>query len=523
MRSMTGRDARKKAAFFITSFWVMAAAILFLPSREKYVPTEENVYDISLNGVMVGCTDEPEKMEDLLQEAREDLVKDSEELVLIEAQMGFSGRSMTFGTVDSLRSIRQSMRDVLKDHVIQTLQRAYTVKINEYTVNLRTSQDVLALLEACLKKYNTGGTYTVDLVVDPDRELNVLTSRVFPADERRDPDEVETGAGLERYFENVFSDAGPVMTGSFTELDYGLVELSYADSVEIVEAYLPEDELTDLAEAIEQVTKEQEKEQIYEVQPGDTLSQIALDNGLTVEGLLAINPGLESADSTIRVEDELIITVPEPELSVFHKELVYEEDSYEAPVEYVDMDEWYTTRQEVVQQPSAGYRRAASLKTFRNDEELEEEILMEEIMIEAVPRIVRRGTRVPPTYIRPVSGGRTSSSFGRRSAPTKGASTNHHGWDIAVPVGTAVMASSGGTVTRAGWGSGYGYVVYIQHADGRETRYGHLSKVLVSVGQRVDQGQKIALSGNTGRSTGPHLHFEMRINGVPVNPVSYLN
>ena len=115
------------------------------------------------------------------------------------------------------------------------------------------------------------------------------------------------------------------------------------------------------------------------------------------------------------------------------------------------------------------------------------------------------------------------TGFGGRKAPKKGASTNHKGIDWATPIGTAVMASSGGTVTRAGWGSGYGYVVYIQHADGRETRYGHLSKVLVSVGQKVSQGQKIALSGNTGRSTGPHLHFEIRINGQAVNPLNYLN
>ena len=141
----------------------------------------------------------------------------------------------------------------------------------------------------------------------------------------------------------------------------------------------------------------------------------------------------------------------------------------------------------------------------------------------AVPKIVERGTIVPPTYIKPISGGRLTSGFGRRSAPKKGASTYHKGVDWATPVGTAVVASSSGTVTRAGWGSGYGYCVYIKHADGRETRYGHLSKVLVSTGQKVSQGQKIALSGNTGVSTGPHLHFEILINGSQVNPLNYLN
>ncbi|MBQ2257103.1 MAG: M23 family metallopeptidase, partial [Lachnospiraceae bacterium] len=121
------------------------------------------------------------------------------------------------------------------------------------------------------------------------------------------------------------------------------------------------------------------------------------------------------------------------------------------------------------------------------------------------------------------SGGRLSSGFGARSAPTKGASTNHKGVDWAVPIGTTVVASNAGTVSYAGWASGYGYAVYINHADGRQTRYGHLSKVLVKVGQSVSQGERIALSGNTGRSTGPHLHFEIRINGSAVNPLKYLN
>ena len=164
-----------------------------------------------------------------------------------------------------------------------------------------------------------------------------------------------------------------------------------------------------------------------------------------------------------------------------------------------------------------------ALVSYRNNEEVEREIIKEEVVMEAVPKIVERGTIIPPTYIKPITGGRLSSKFGRRSAPTRGASTYHKGIDWATPVGTAVMASSAGTVSKAGWGRGYGYVVYIDHADGKQTRYGHLSKVLVSVGQKVSQGEKIALSGNTGVSTGPHVHFEILVNGSQVNPADYLN
>ncbi len=202
---------------------------------------------------------------------------------------------------------------------------------------------------------------------------------------------------------------------------------------------------------------------------------------------------------------------------------MYYEEDYEAEVVYIDNDDWYTTETKVLQEPSAGRRKVVAIVTFENDKKISREIVKEEVTYEAVAKIVERGTKIPPTYIKPISGGRQSSGFGRRNAPKRGASTYHKGIDWATPTGTAVFASCGGTVAKAGWGSGYGYVVYINHPDGRQTRYGHLSKILVSAGQTVSQGQKIALSGNTGVSTGPHLHFEILIGGSQVNPLNYLN
>ncbi|MFT4050321.1 MAG: peptidoglycan DD-metalloendopeptidase family protein [Solirubrobacterales bacterium] len=98
----------------------------------------------------------------------------------------------------------------------------------------------------------------------------------------------------------------------------------------------------------------------------------------------------------------------------------------------------------------------------------------------------------------------------------------HAGIDLAVPVGTAVHAADTGTVRIAGWVDGYGNYICIQHTASMSTCYGHNSRLLVSVGQTVKQGQVIAASGNTGHSTGPHVHFEVRINGNPVDPMGYL-
>ena len=111
---------------------------------------------------------------------------------------------------------------------------------------------------------------------------------------------------------------------------------------------------------------------------------------------------------------------------------------------------------------------------------------------------------------------RTTSPFGRRWG------TMHEGVDMAAPTGTPIYTTGDGVVTHAGWQSGYGYMIEIQHQFGTTTRYGHLSKMRVSVGQKVSRGQRIGDMGSTGRSTGPHLHYEVRVSGKPVNPMTFI-
>ena len=119
--------------------------------------------------------------------------------------------------------------------------------------------------------------------------------------------------------------------------------------------------------------------------------------------------------------------------------------------------------------------------------------------------------------------GEISSYFGYRSSPGGGiGSTYHEGMDIAGDYGLPIEATASGTVTQAGWVGGYGNLVEIKHPGGLVTRYGHNSGILVTVGQHVDQGSVIAIMGSTGNSTGPHCHYEVRVNGTAVDPLYFL-
>lgn len=118
----------------------------------------------------------------------------------------------------------------------------------------------------------------------------------------------------------------------------------------------------------------------------------------------------------------------------------------------------------------------------------------------------------------PVAARALTSGFGMRTHPLLGGRRAHLGIDLSAPTGSPIVATSDGIVTAADWRGGYGLLVALDHGRGLETRYGHMSRLGVSVGQRVSKGQILGFVGSTGFSTGPHLHYEMRMNGQPVDP-----
>jgi murein DD-endopeptidase MepM/ murein hydrolase activator NlpD len=106
--------------------------------------------------------------------------------------------------------------------------------------------------------------------------------------------------------------------------------------------------------------------------------------------------------------------------------------------------------------------------------------------------------------------------------PYSGERRIHEGLDVATPHGQSVLTPSDGTIVFVGSEGGYGKILVVDHGYGVKTRYGHLSEIFVGLGDRVKRGEKIAAVGNTGRSTGPHLHYEVRVNGIPENPRKFI-
>lgn len=234
---------------------------------------------------------------------------------------------------------------------------------------------------------------------------------------------------------------------------------------------------------------------------GETLSDVVERYGITMAALVGANPDLSSLDR-LPVGVELLIP-PGEGLVV----------ALEDGVALVDLIEAY----------GADPVAVARANQLRGPLDLRPGMLLflpGVVPVAALERLAQV-RELENTYVWPLQG-RITSYFGRRNLGL-GTAEFHRGLDIAAPAGTPIVATRTGTVTFAGWSDrGYGNLVKIRHADGAETWYAHASRVLVRVGQSVSQGETIALVGSTGISTGPHVHLELHVRGVAIDPLSEL-
>ena len=417
-----------------------------------------------------------------------------------------------------------------------TYARAYVLEVNGQTVGMVSGEDEAnAILDNVESRAASilGDGYSYEAEVS-------LAPVYAPANALSDAAEVE---------DTLFSEVGAYMTAYGISVDgveigcaadqnelyrmldeiaqpfipANAVRYEFVEDVEVYPVEVPSNTQFDVESIRAELSSLKVERAVYTVKQGDTFNAIAYSLDMDPNDLSVLNPDV--IVNQLWVDQELVIQQEVPRLSV----RVLTSETYEevipSPVEYIETADLYVGETKIQQQGEDGLARINAQVTYVNNVELDREILQSETIKDATTTYTYTGTTPRPVtasngyFIWPVRGTITSNFGGRN---LWGSYDFHLGLDIACRTGTAIKAADGGTVIKSGWSGSYGKLVAIRHDNGYVTYYAHNSQLLVSVGQKVYQGQIIARSGATGNVSGPHCHFEVRINGTSVNPRNYL-
>ncbi len=296
--------------------------------------------------------------------------------------------------------------------------------------------------------------------------------------------------------------------------------IGFLENVGIIQKDVSPNELKGSEEVFNKITLQSDHLKKYIVQEGDTISGIAEKSGLKMKDIQKANPGI-SIDS-ISIGQELNLAVPRYVINVKQITTKTCEEKIPFEINYENTSGLYKGDSKVKTGGVEG-RKLVKTEIVSINGIFEETHVTGETVLE-MPKaaVALRGTKIRPrtvatgVFANP-SRGSLTSRFGERW------SRQHTGIDIGVPRGTPNKAADGGVVVFAGWDGTYGKLVIIDHENGFTTYYAHNDTIKVKMGQRVAKGQVVGLAGSTGRATGPHLHFEVRKNGVPVNPLKYIH
>lgn len=356
-------------------------------------------------------------------------------------------------------------------------------------------------------------------------------------------DEMVTAKGL--YVNNVFYGA---CEGNGKDLENALQSVlqgyrsenkdetvSFVDDVKVVPGVYVVDNIVSANNLVKQINSKESTKEFYTASADETAKQIAEFNNISVDELKKLNPdvSIKSDKATFAEGQQLAVA----KYNSFLPVQVMRTETYKEQVEYETVSkksaDYMKGTVRTIKAGVNGENEVTAKVSYVNGEEVSREVLSTKVLKEPVNREVVEGTAAPVSlsgssgngkidsgFIWPLAGNSyVSSGYGNRSMGW------HGGIDVCLPGGTygaSVRAAASGTVIFSGYYGSYGKLVKIDHGNGLQTYYAHNSSLLVSPGDRIAQGDTIAKAGSTGRVTGPHVHFEVRVNGVRQNPINYL-
>lgn len=303
--------------------------------------------------------------------------------------------------------------------------------------------------------------------------------------------------------------------------------VSFLEDVSLEAINVRIEQLENKDNVLAQIKAGKEAIKTHIVEEGESLWLIAHNNDLTVKELQELNPSLKS--DLLQIGQELSLSKLVPLVSVVVTKEVTLEEKIAYSTEYKESAKLFKGETQTVTAGVEGKKLVTYEVKEANGTALEKEMIDEVVLSQPVTAVVNKGTATAAIASR--SSGVTAGT-GALNWPKTGKITSpygtrsrgfHNGIDIAAKTGDRISAAAGGKVVLASWSGGYGNCILIDHGNGMKTRYAHLSGYNVKVGDIVTRGEQIGRAGNTGNSTGPHLHFEVIVNGKTKNPINYLN
>ena len=420
---------------------------------------------------------------------------------------------------------------------------ALAVQVNGETVGYVANEDVFdTAREDVMERINYAGSDKTELTIEPSYTIAVAHHML---DENEMADAIiqsagdQIGEGTALYLDGeltaVCSD-GDALRAYFTSRlepyevpDDPNVSVGFNKQVTLEDGLYFKDSLQDYADVEKALSGVKQAQKVYTVKTGDTLWDIAHKNDLTFRELCALNTNFKGGPlnekSNIREGDELIVTKEEAALEVRITRIETREEEVAFAIETTKSNEYTKGTTKVLQEGQNGLRRVTFQNVYdTNNVLVEQTILSTEVIKEPVNKKVVQGTKKVKSSTKFITGsGQFIWPVPNYRYCSRWYGGRHRGVDICAPAGTPIYASAGGTVTKAGYnkagaGTGYGYSVIINHGGGYSSVYAHCLSLTISAGQTVKQGQLIGYVGSTGRSTGNHCHFEIRLNGSYIPP-----
>ncbi len=488
---------RKKSVQLIGGAVILltAAGLIGYQQYTQYIKANTFEYfHVSMNGTEVGTVDSPEQVDELIEKKAAEL-KSAHPDLHMELETGM----ITYASESAFKP------EVTTEETLAKLGSMFTshalgveVKVDGKVIGIVKDQETA---DAILLRIQS--KYAPELAADSKNPRGVMTLSYNKNDKTEDnAKSADAEEGVQE---------GEIKPGRIVS------EVEFVEDIDVTDAKIAPEQVEDPEALYKRLTEGEAKPTKYVVQAGDCVGCIAHKFNVSPQVIYENNPWIK--DDLIRVGDELDLTAILPEVTVKTIESLVEVESIAAPVEIEKNDQLPVGQQKVIQEGVEGSQRLTYKITKENGYVISEELINKEILQEPVPEIIEKGTMVvigegSGKFALPVTNYRITSKFGQRWGRM------HKGVDFTG--NKTILASDAGEVEYVGWKSGLGNTVIINHKNGYKTVYGHLSSFKVSKGDKVKKGASIAIMGNTGNSTGTHLHFEIHKNGTAENPLKYL-